>query len=646
MSRRAKKLAEVMKSSPETAQNYTKSGRSSQKDHDDEDQDDELDLMMSPRTPIGARGSKHNDGKHLNMDSENEIMFSDDGQTPASQNRRTSVLFRLRKELTDAITRGPSSTSKPRSTTQPSNPEQGSELSSPVGAFRRRLSEKISRRLSGFQDVVLQDYYPSSRVFRGSFIFGMIALVAILVSLGFVVLSASKHSSAITQNFAELRMKAGLLSHRLALSKSMNAINSVLSNVALKVDECRVIRNDSRNKLRARLEAERVDRESRYSVLRNERLAVQEKKKAARELEKKLIVQRIQQLISIAELNVRMRWLRLKSFTRKFEELSSVFSLSLFSESVKKLAANVASIGTRLVSTISDAIRWIVTLPIRISRFIMNRIRFQTALWLAGGYDTTQSTDLLFDELQYDEFERRVKDLVEQEAKRTVNAEFRARSAKKLAEEAERVIASHQTRRVRNLESVADRVIERMATGHGTKPDYALKSAGAYVLKSTPSRATQLREFVGARMMALLQNRGYKVPVPKPPSTVLMPDISPGHCWAFSGSKGSVTIHLARPALVEEIVIEHAPFRETFSVTSAPRLLSFSIVLMNGSILPVGQFEFHVGGSYSNVQTFKIQRQNNAARAVVIEVLSNHGNNAYTCLYRARVHGQPADPII
>ncbi|KAA8498950.1 SUN domain-containing protein 3 [Porphyridium purpureum] len=263
----------------------------------------------------------------------------------------------------------------------------------------------------------------------------------------------------------------------------------------------------------------------------------------------------------------------------------------------------------------------------------------------AGETLRAKRKSFVFDDLKFSEFENRVRELVEREARNAVASEYKV-----YADQQDAVSRLASARRIRDFENVAERVLERFSADKGTRPDYALLSAGAYVLSSEPSRATQLADFARNRLNTFIQNSGYRVPVPKAPSTALQPDTSPGNCWAFVGAQATLKIHLARPVVVDEVTIDHAAYHSTFSVSSAPKHFQVVILLLDGTRLFGGDFEFHAGPFFSSTQHFSIKGSTakdagppgvqQAARAVELKVLSNHGNEAYTCLYRFRVHGR------
>jgi len=89
--------------------------------------------------------------------------------------------------------------------------------------------------------------------------------------------------------------------------------------------------------------------------------------------------------------------------------------------------------------------------------------------------------------------------------------------------------------------------------------------------------------------------------------------------------------------------IDHTPARSAFSTTSAPRRVRVFLLPLNApnasAEVLAADFEYRLEGGARHVQTFEARKGLEVvARAVRVEVLSNHGNPDFTCLYRVRVH--------
>ena len=160
------------------------------------------------------------------------------------------------------------------------------------------------------------------------------------------------------------------------------------------------------------------------------------------------------------------------------------------------------------------------------------------------------------------------------------------------------------------------------------------------------------------------------------PAVALHHDNAPGMCWPFSGSHGQLGIQLVRAIHVEAITIDHVPAVLALSgVGAAPREMEAWGVLQtpeerrqlaqwraqrarteDGTEEPtpvppspahvyLGAFVYDTAGAA--IQTFPVSSEGAAfplpLRVVQLNVLSNHGLRDYTCLYRVRVHGTPAD---
>eukprot|EP00172_Hildenbrandia_rubra_P003828 Plantae.Rhodophyta-Hildenbrandia_rubra.ctg6639.p1 GENE.Plantae.Rhodophyta-Hildenbrandia_rubra.ctg6639~~Plantae.Rhodophyta-Hildenbrandia_rubra.ctg6639.p1 ORF type:complete len:519 (+),score=74.13 Plantae.Rhodophyta-Hildenbrandia_rubra.ctg6639:262-1818(+) len=191
-----------------------------------------------------------------------------------------------------------------------------------------------------------------------------------------------------------------------------------------------------------------------------------------------------------------------------------------------------------------------------------------------------------------------------------------------------------------DIEAASRRVIEMYEADKGAEPDYALLSAGARVLDSEPSHTKQYARFLATYATNLLRRTMFAPTAPKPPSVAFTPGTTPGKCWAFSESTGSVTVRLARPIVPTGFTMEHTPASSAFSVDSAPRIfrvLGLGLTSREGMI--IGQWEYKKGEGYGHMQSWAVKHWEVPIRAVRLEILSNQGAD-FTCLYRFRVHGK------
>lgn len=168
----------------------------------------------------------------------------------------------------------------------------------------------------------------------------------------------------------------------------------------------------------------------------------------------------------------------------------------------------------------------------------------------------------------------------------------------------------------------------------------------------------------------------------------MQPSLQPGHCWAFAGSSGRLTVRLSTPVVVSAVTIDHSP-AATALVRRAPRqgtaaglqqataprefvvfgyypapqqelqapeagnTNATATAAAGGraeeaaALLQPSRFQRVLLGSFAYdalgppTQTFLLPPGAPATPAeyVTLEVASNHGHPDYTCLYRFRVHG-------
>ncbi|ORY03781.1 hypothetical protein K493DRAFT_167314, partial [Basidiobolus meristosporus CBS 931.73] len=191
-------------------------------------------------------------------------------------------------------------------------------------------------------------------------------------------------------------------------------------------------------------------------------------------------------------------------------------------------------------------------------------------------------------------------------------------------------------------------------------PDFALYSGGGRVIPSLTSATYHVpsNSYVG-RLVARVFNLDV-LGSGNPPTIALTPDIHLGRCWPFPGAQGNLTVLLSRNIIPTEFSVEHVPRSVAIDVGSAPRKLAvYGLYEKTGDVEDEisGETVEHEGKLYiqhflssyeydvnnpRNVQTFSVQAHTTTTRPVRIvqlRVLSNYGQETYTCLYRFRVHG-------
>ncbi|XP_064317748.1 SUN domain-containing protein 1 isoform X7 [Phalacrocorax carbo] len=170
--------------------------------------------------------------------------------------------------------------------------------------------------------------------------------------------------------------------------------------------------------------------------------------------------------------------------------------------------------------------------------------------------------------------------------------------------------------------------------------DFALESGGGSILSTRCSETyetkTALISLFGIPLWYFSQS----------PRVVIQPDMYPGNCWAFKGSQGYLVVRLSMKIYPTAFTVEHIPkaLSPTGNITSAPR--NFSVYGLDdeyqedGTLL--GQYVYDEGGE--PLQMFPVmEKSEHAFQIVELRIFSNWGHAEYTCLYRFRVHGKPAE---
>lgn len=221
------------------------------------------------------------------------------------------------------------------------------------------------------------------------------------------------------------------------------------------------------------------------------------------------------------------------------------------------------------------------------------------------------------------------------------------------------------------------------------RPDLALHSAGGRVIPSLTSPTIEIRpRGVGAKVVSFLSGgSGYAIGLP--PVTALHHERHDGHCWPIEGTEGQLAVALSSPAYISDITIDHVAKEVASDIRSAPREMEvWGMVEGQDNIAKVQAwlkeravkredarergFEVDEEPAYpktlpafpqylrlasftydihapKNIQTFpvdeEIQRLGVDFGIVALRMKSNWGQDAYTCLYRFRVHGEKLGSI-
>ena len=182
--------------------------------------------------------------------------------------------------------------------------------------------------------------------------------------------------------------------------------------------------------------------------------------------------------------------------------------------------------------------------------------------------------------------------------------------------------------------------------------DFAQVAAGARVL---PALTSHPLTPPGQRVPTFVwQAVGVDVGIGGP-GVALDADNSFGNCFAFAGSRGTLALTLASRLHVTAVTVEHLrpnlcdPTRNR-NCSSAPR--DFRVLGWHGqpyaedaALVVADGLRYDLALAAQNpAQTFPVNLTDSARplEAVALQVLSNHGNREYTCVYRFQVHGHVA----
>lgn len=191
------------------------------------------------------------------------------------------------------------------------------------------------------------------------------------------------------------------------------------------------------------------------------------------------------------------------------------------------------------------------------------------------------------------------------------------------------------------VRQIVTEALEKFSADKIAMPDFALESAGGSIISTKCSETFHKNT---ARLSILGIPLWY---VSNSPRSVIQPEMHPGSCWAFQGSRGHLVIELSANITPTAFTLEHIPksIAPEGKIDSAPK--EFTVLGLSNEFDTVGtnlgNFTYKESGP--PLQTFSIKKPNvGNYKFVQLSVLENHGNPLYTCIYRFRVHGIPYKP--
>lgn len=186
-------------------------------------------------------------------------------------------------------------------------------------------------------------------------------------------------------------------------------------------------------------------------------------------------------------------------------------------------------------------------------------------------------------------------------------------------------------------EKIVRQMIEEYAADETGQADYALEANGGKIVD------TRCTEYTDEPPQNVVKFFGIPiVHMSKQPNIMIKHGRMPGQCFPFKGDRGSVIIRLAVPVVPTEFVLEHLSKRISVlgHINSAPK--NFTVYALKDKTdkgVVIGRYMYDAENGPA-LQRFKPQIQKpSVIEYIELEVTSNWGNPAYTCIYRFRVHG-------
>jgi enamine deaminase RidA (YjgF/YER057c/UK114 family) len=188
--------------------------------------------------------------------------------------------------------------------------------------------------------------------------------------------------------------------------------------------------------------------------------------------------------------------------------------------------------------------------------------------------------------------------------------------------------------------SEVKKMLVRYNADKNERVDWALGTLGAQIV---PSRTSETYTPIPANPTIFQQVSSYVVGYPHGfgPTAILNTDVTTGHCWAFKGDKGHVTVKLParqKPIYITHVSLDHISSSIAPNIKSAPKdCIIWGMADESAPRVELGKLTFDVNSS-DFVQTFDLENPG-VYPVVMLEVLSNYGLEEYTCIYRFRIHG-------
>ena len=130
------------------------------------------------------------------------------------------------------------------------------------------------------------------------------------------------------------------------------------------------------------------------------------------------------------------------------------------------------------------------------------------------------------------------------------------------------------------------------------------------------------------------------------PRTIIQPGVQPGECWAFKGSSGFVVIQLSERIVPTRFSMEHISksMSPSGKIDSAPKEFVVYGLRFEKDTDPVKLGKYSYSQDQDPLQFYEVMYPSKETYPYIeLDIISNHGNLNYTCLYRFRVHGvQPS----